>query len=520
MPIQASSQTDSDRQLALFKPKHDRAELIDMASAREKLAERRELRAYAECKRSLHTFIKHAWPIICPGHAFVDNWHIKSICEHLEAVTRGDILRLVINIPPRFSKSAVVSVMWPAWIWLQDPSRRFLTGSHKDTLAIRDTRLSRILINSPWFQKGWADKFQFSSDQNQKQRYENNKSGARVCFGMTSGVTGEGGDILIIDDPHKATSAMFSAAERKSAIDTFDQELSTRLNDHKKSAIVIIMQRLHEEDLAGHVLKTGQYEHLCFPMEYEPARKCVTSLGVQDPRSEPGELLCPARLPAEGVAAQKKTLGTYGASGQLQQSPVPSSGGIIKLEWFRSYQEIPSRDQWIEVVQCWDTAQKANELLNCPWVCGTWIRTASGYYLVDVYREWMDYPRGKRMLRSLAKKYNPNAIVIEDKSTGSSLLQECSDGILPLLAFEPEGDKVTRLATESPTIEAGNVWLPESASWLPDFLDEIGHFPLSTTMDQADMLSMALKYFRTSLSSFEFETTGIQRDYVDIMDEW
>jgi predicted phage terminase large subunit-like protein len=172
-------------------------------------------------------------------------------------------------------------------------------------------------------------------------------------------------------------------------------------------------------------------------------------------------------------------------------------------------------------MQCWDTAQKADELLNCPWVCGTWVRTRTGYYLIDIVREWMTYPQGKRMVKSLAEKYTPQIILIEDKSTGSSLLQDLPlESTLPLLPFEPESDKITRLAVETPAIEAGNVWLPESSPWLGDFLLEIGHFPLGSTMDQADMLSMALKYFRTRTSYFDFESTGRKCDYVGAVDSY
>lgn len=452
---------------------------------------------YDHAQKSLDNFIKAAWPVIEPGHPFIDNWHIDAICQHLEAVIRGEIKRLVINVPPRSSKSTIVSVMWPVWVWLQDPTKRFMTVSHGDRLAVRDALASRRLLTSTWFQRGWKDNFKLTGDQNQKSRYENDHRGCRLAFGIGSGITGEGGDMLIIDDPHDAKSAMFSEKERQNVLDKFDQELSTRLNDSEKSAIVIIMQRLHADDLAGHVLKTGKYEHLCLPMEFERARRCITKLGVQDPRTTEGELLCPARFPSTWVIEQKQLLGTYGTSGQLQQIPVPTKGGIVKIDWFRAYRVIPSNDQWMDVIQFWDTAQKANELLNCPWVCGTWIRTQTGYYLIDVFRKWMDYPTGKRMVKSLAKKHNPNAIVIEDKSTGSSLIQELKlEEIMPLIPFEPENDKITRLSIESPVIEAGNVWLPESAPWLPDFLNEISQFPLSATMDQADMLSMALKYFR------------------------
>ncbi|MCL6583050.1 MAG: phage terminase large subunit [bacterium] len=480
-----------------------------------------EQEAYDRAQGSLRAFIEAAWPVIEPGRKFIGNWHIDSICRHLEAVTRGEITRLVINVPYRTSKSTIVSVMWPVWVWLQDPTKRFLTGSHKDALATRDCLKSRRIMMSSWFQTGWGDRFRFTSDQNQKTRYENNRTGCRVAFGMTSGVTGEGGDILIIDDPHNTKQAMFSNVERQNALDTFDQELFTRLNDPKRSAIVIIMQRLHEDDLTGHVLREGGWEHLCFPMEFEPERRCITCLGVQDPRTQEGELLWPERFDREWLAEQKRMLGTFGTAGQLQQNPVPSKGGLVHLTWFRTYQRLPSSDQWLEVVQAWDTAQKADELINCPWVCGTWVRTKTGYYLVDVFRDWLTYPEGKRMVRALAEKFSPNVILIEDKSTGSSLLQdlpmECS---LPLLPSSPCADKITRLAQESPAIEAGLVWLPDRAPWLADFLQEITHFPLSAIADQADMLSMSLGYFRTRTAYFDFESTHRKCDYVRAMNSF
>jgi predicted phage terminase large subunit-like protein len=293
---------------------------------------------------------------------------------------------------------------------------------------------------------------------------------------------------------------MWSEANRIAVAEAYDQELSTRLNDPEKSAVVLIMQRLHENDLPGHVLRKepSRWVHLRLPMEYETDDPCTTILGFRDPRTKEGELLQPDRFGAEWLAAQKKLLGTYGVAGQLQQRPAPMEGGIIKLSWFRRYRELPSRDQWKRVVQFWDTAQKADELLNCPWVCGTWVETNDGrYYLKHLHRQWMDYPTGKRMVVSLAQREQPNAVVIEEASTGASLLQELRGRKeLKLLPFTPEKDKVTRLAVESPAIEAGKVWLPEEAPWLPDFETEIASFPASATKDQADMLSMALRGVR------------------------
>ncbi|MCB2186271.1 MAG: phage terminase large subunit [Deltaproteobacteria bacterium] len=456
-----------------------------------------EAEDYDLAEDSLFHFTRAAWPVVEGGRKFKANWHHRAICDHLEAVTRGEITRLIINVPPRSTKSTIVSVMWPAWVWIKEQNKQFLTGSHAAPLAIRDALKTRRLVNSPWYQKRWPQ-VQFTGDQNQKTRYELKGGGHRIIFGMGSGVIGEGGDYLVIDDPHPGKDGMWSEANRRAAAESYDQELSTRLNDPENSAVVIIMQRLHQNDLSGHVMakEPGRWVHLRLPMEFEPEDPCCTVLGFRDPRTEPGEILQPERFSPAWLAAQKRLLGTYGVAGQLQQRPAPMEGGIIQIGWFRRYRELPSRDQWIEVVQFWDTAQKANELLNCPWVCGTWIQTRDNrLYLKDVYRQWMDYPTGKRMAVSLWDRERPQAVVIEDKSTGSSLIQEVR-GKIPVLPFEPEGDKVTRLATESPAIEAGTVWLPESAPWLPDFETELGSFPASATMDQADMLSMALKFFR------------------------
>lgn len=459
-----------------------------------------EIQDYEDAENSLLSFCRSAWPIIEPGRKFVENWHHAAICEHLEAVSRGEIIRLIINIPPRSTKSTLVGVMWPAWSWLQDPSDQFLTGSHNSALAVRDNMKTRRIIQSPWYRREWGDRVVMRPDQNQKSRYEFAGGGHRITFGFGSGVLGEGGDKLVIDDPHSAQDGMWSTASRESDLEFYDSELFSRLNDPDLSSIVIVMQRLQVEDLTGHVSKDGDWEILCLPMEYEGENRCNTSLGFVDPRTKVGELLQPSRFSAQWVQKAKVRLGTYGTAGQLQQRPAPVGGGIIDIEWFKRYRVLPSKEDWIEVVQFWDTAQKADEVMNCPWVCGTWVRTKRGLYLKDVFRKWMQYPQGKRMVKSLAKRENPNAVVIEDASTGSSLLQELGqDTRLPLIAYAPKEDKVVRLATESPIIEAGQVFLPDSASWLSDFEIEIGNFPNAATMDQADMLSMALKHFHNPL---------------------
>ena len=240
---------------------------------------------------SLHTFVRQAWSVIEPGRPFVDNWHIKAICDHLQAVTERRIKRLLINVPFRTSKSSVVSVLWPAWVWIQDqtkmqfagPTHQWLCGSYAAKLATRDNLKMRRLITSDWYRSYWGDKFKLTGDQNEKIRFQNDKLGYRIAFGMTGGVMGDGGDTLLIDDPHDRQGA-HSEAERETALTNFDEGIITRLNDPATGAIVIIMQRLHQNDLSGHVLKQPGWDHLMLPMEYEPSRAKTTSLGFKDPR--------------------------------------------------------------------------------------------------------------------------------------------------------------------------------------------------------------------------------------------
>jgi predicted phage terminase large subunit-like protein len=481
--------------------------------------------ARVAAERSLLSFTRLFWHVIERGRPFQENWHHRVICQHLEAVTRGLIPRLAINVPPRSTKSTLVGVMWPAWTWVQTHGgAQFLTGSHRDTLAVRDALKTRRIIESPMFTLMWGDRVKLRPDQNQKTRYELEGGGHRITFGMGSGVTGEGGDFLVIDDPHPAKEGMWSEANREAVREMYDQELFTRLNDPDKSAIVIIMQRLHVADLTGHVLGEApkqeesvevepglqvddkhEWDHLRLPMEFEPGDACQTSLGLVDPRTEPGELLQPGRFSAAWVRKAKKTLGTYGIAGQLQQRPAPLEGGIIDMSWFRRYHVLPKREEWLEVVQFWDTAQKPDEVVNAPWVCGTWVRTERGLYLKNVYRRWMTYPDGKRAVKSLYVREQPSVVVVEDASTGQSIIQEFrEDSTVPVRGMSPEQDKLTRLSVESPMIEAGHVYLPHTAPWLPDFEQEISTFPASATKDQADMLSMALKYFREGSHKTQF----------------
>jgi len=256
---------------------------------------------------------------------------MQAICDHLEAVYSGEINRLLINVPPGFSKSLLTSVFFPSWCWANDPHYRFLCASHSQNLAIRDSTKMRRLVQSDWYQDRWGKEVILTGDQNAKTKFENTKAGFREAVAAGS-ITGSRGDIVIIDDPHSVESAA-SEAMRATTADWFLEALPTRLNNPAESAIIVIMQRLNQDDVSGIILdKQLGYEHLCLPMEFESDRKCYTSIGFEDPRTEEGELLFPERFPQEVVERDKRVMGSYAAAGQFQQRPAPRGGGIIKRD--------------------------------------------------------------------------------------------------------------------------------------------------------------------------------------------
>src|SRR5215813_600811 len=287
-------------------------------------------------RRSLKEFVCLAWSVVEPSTPFVPGWHIDAIIEHLEAVTRAQIRNLLINVPPRHMKSLLVSVFWPAWEWIRFPERRWLYSSYAASLSTRDSVKCRRLIESPWYQERWRGRFALTSDQNTKGRFDNNRSGYRLSTSVGGAATGEGGDRIVCDDPHNVQEAE-SGAIRKATLDWWDVTMSTRVNDPKTSAKVVVMQRCHQQDLSGHLIEQGGWDHLCLPAEYEGPR-AATSIGFIDPRQQHGELLWAERFGPAELESLKRSLGSYAAAGQLQQRPSPAEGGLFKRHWFRFWQ--------------------------------------------------------------------------------------------------------------------------------------------------------------------------------------
>lgn len=459
------------------------------------LAVEREL-----CRRSLAEFAKRAWHVLEPSTPLEWGWALDAICKHLEAVTDGKITRLLINVPPGCMKSLLVGVLWPAWEWgprdMQE--MRFIGTAHEEGLAIRDSRRCRDLIKSDWYQSLWP--VVLASDLDGKREFGNSRKGFRLARSFTS-MTGARGDRVILDDPISAHNAN-SVAHLEAARLAFTETLSTRVNSQSKSAIVVIMQRLHEKDVSGIILELGlPYVHLCIPMKFEPERRCLTSIGWEDPRTNEGELMFPERFNEHDVAALEADLGSYATAGQLQQRPTPRGGGILKREWYQYYSHLPAIEfRFITA----DTAQK-KDTRNDYSVMQCWGRSTVGKaVLIDQVRGKWEAPELLITARSFWLKHlneaNPviaksvlRGFYVEDKVSGTGLIQTLRREGIPMMAVQRSLDKTSRAYDAAPFIESGNVLLPQDASWLSDFLAESDAFsPGKSHDDQLDPMFDAI----------------------------
>ncbi len=433
------------------------------------------------------------WDVVEPSQPFVDGWHIDVLCAHLEAVADFDIKKLVINMPPRHMKSLLCSVMFPAWVWLKYPNRKFIYGSYAEAIAIRDSIKTRTIIQSDKYRNLFRIKWDLSEDQNQKKVFQNTEGGERVAVGVGSGLTGQGGDYLFIDDPINALDA-FSESVRESANLWHDMTFSTRYNNADRHAKIIIMQRLHEDDMTGHVLKNGTYEHLILPARYDEDSeiKSKTSLDFRDPRKVKGSLLWPERFNEEAIADLEKDLKEH-SEAQLQQDPKPPKGGLFPRDKWQYFEASPS--PILDLVQFWDCAEKPG-ITNDYSVCATWARTANGFYLLDLWRDKVDAPTLEIEATLQFNKWKPTTIVIEDKSHGTGLIQYLlRKTTLPVAAMLPTKSKELRAISSSSSVKAGKCFLPKQGEFVKDFIKEHEKFPRGKHDDQVDTTSMAVIYF-------------------------
>jgi predicted phage terminase large subunit-like protein len=490
---------------------------------------------------SLASFVQQAWHIIEPGQPYIHGWHIDFICAHLEAITDGVTFdedgtfynRLLVNVPPGTMKSLLIGVFWPAWEWgpRNLPHMRYVCASHSQDLAIRDSLRMRRLVKSEWYQGLWGDRVVLTSDQDAKAKFETTATGFRQACAF-EGITGYRGDRVIIDDPHSVDDAN-SDAKRETATNLFKEAVTSRLNNPDRSAIVVVMQRLHERDVSGVILESDMgYDHIMLPMRYDPLRAAPTMLGYEDPRTERDELLFPQRFPQNVVDRDEAAMGPYATAGQYAQSPEPRGGGIIKDSWWQVWERSEYPD--IEyVVASLDTAytKKAENDPSAMTVWGTFsgdgeaqtTRSVDRYgrqiditrsysseavgpvpkaMMMYAWQERLEFAELVEKTASTCRRMKVDVLLIENKAAGHSVAQElrkvfANDGIVVILYDPKTLDKTARLYAVQHIFSEGMVYAP-TKDWAEMVIRQTASFPRGAHDDLVDTVSMALSHLRVT----------------------
>ncbi len=439
----------------------------------------------------LASFINKSFLELAPGEPYLPNWHIEAIAEKLMACERGDIRRLIITIPPRYLKSVAASVAFPAWVLGRRPHRKLICASYSQELANKLSIDCRSIMEADWYRKLFPG---LRTPTKQKQHLlRTSEGGMRLATSVTGTMRGLGGDMIIIDDPLKGLE-LLSKTERAQVAHWYDAVVRSRLNNKNEGVIILIMQRIHEDDLVGHVLKHEDWVHLNIPAiaverQTYDIRSGRTFLRQID------DVIQPDRESREALEQVRRSLGTYNFMAQYQQNPIPLEGNFFKRTWFKYYTPANRPSKFDRVVQSWDTAVKVAET-NDYSVCTSWGVVGSDYYLLDVMRERLEYPDLKRRAIALANAFSPTAILIEDTSAGSSLVQDLrrETRLRPIAVSVAHNDKEVRAAAQSAKVEAGQVFLPEQAPWLDVFRGEMAAFPGGAHDDQVDSMTQFLRW--------------------------
>lgn len=445
-------------------------------------------------RQSLRNFVEQAWPVLEPTTEFKPNWHIDCICDHLEAMTRGEIKRLLLNVPPGSAKSLLACVFWPAWEWIRFPSRRWLFGTYKQNLAYRDSKKMRDLIGSEWYQERFGHVFTIRKDQDSVEKFANDKTGFRVARGVGS-ATGDRADRLVWDDPHNIEQAE-SDIQRNAVIASWRGTWSERVTSESGGSRLIIMQRLHQQDICGFLLESeNDWEHLSIPTEYDGQKYFETSLHWEDPRNVTDELLWPSHVGPDDVRYKKNTLGPYGWAGQHQQRPAPKEGAHFKEEWFQIVDAVPAI---AHRVRAWDNASTDG---GGDYTVGTLMaKTLDGlYWIEDVVRGQWDATTRDRIKRETAKrdheKYGGNVRIWDVQDPGAAGKDAAAASIRNLAGYSVRteyrsGSKEVNADPLRSQAGAGNLRVLR-ADWNTEFIDEMILFPFGKHDDCIDATSYA-----------------------------
>jgi predicted phage terminase large subunit-like protein len=442
----------------------------------------------AACRKDFVSFVRKVFHVLAPSATFHMNWHICAIAYYLEQVWLGRIKRLIITLPPRSLKSIMCSVAFPAFVLGHDPSKRLVVASYSADLAIKHGNDFRTVINSAEYH-GIFPGMRVSAMKNTQAEVVTTMNGFRLCMSVDGTLTGRGGDIVIIDDPIAALAAV-SQKSREHVVDWYFKTLLSRPDDMQNGPIVLVMQRLHEDDLAGVLLRrSNEWTLLSLPAIAEQDEEIPIGNGQVHCRHV-GDVLHPERGSRE-VLERLRKLDPDTFAAQWQQQPVPPGGGMIKRAWVRRHVRLPTSGQ---IIQSWDVANKQGEE-NDYSVCTTWLIYQNKYYfLVDVLRGRFDFPTLRRKVYEQAQLHNPSCVLIEDAGFGTALIQELKRAQFSVIAVKPEYDKKIRMGIQAAKFENGQVLFPKEAPWLADLEAELFAFPKGRHDDQVDSISQALAY--------------------------
>lgn len=445
-------------------------------------------------RNDLATFIHRTFQTIAPGQQFLMNWHIQALAWHLEQCAKGNIKRLLITLPPRHLKSISASVAFPAWAMGCDPTKRIICASYSAELANKHARDCRSVMDSSWFRQAFAETV-LSREKNAEMDFMTTRGGYRYSTSTGGTLTGRGGNLIIIDDPIKAEDAL-SEARRTAVNEWFSSTAYSRLDSKRDDVIILIMQRLHLDDLAGYVMKSEPWVHLNLPAIAEVEERIQIGATEYHLRRV-GDVLHEARENRADLDEIKARMGSFNFSAQFQQRPIPLKGEIVRWEWFQFYDQVPPRGPRDQVVLSVDTASKEGEI-NDYSVCTSWLVKGNERYLLGLARDRVNYPDLKRLVIDQAVRFRVSTIIIEDAGSGTALSQELAregySGVPKPSAIRPDGSKVTRMSTASAQIESRQVFLPRSADFLEDLRLELLQFPYGRHDDQADSISQFLNW--------------------------
>src|SRR5437660_3783819 len=451
-------------------------------------------------RQDLGTFAARCFQDLNPQTELAMNWHLEVIAAKLTAVREGKIRRLIINLPPRHLKSLMASIAFPAWCLGHDSSAQILSVSYAQDLADKLARDCRGIMISPWYRQIFPTRL--APQRQAVQEFITTRQGYRLATSTGGVLTGRGADLILIDDPLKPEEAL-SRARREATNEWYANTLYSRLNDKCSGAIVIIMQRLHEDDVVGHVLGQEPWEVMCFPAiaEADEVHEIATIWGPQRFTRRQGEALHAERESLATLEHIRRTIGEYNFAGQYQQSPAPLGGGLVKEAWFKRYSENERPESFERVVQSWDTANKATELSDFS-VCTTWGIRGKDLYLLNALRKRLEYPALKRTVSEHHGLFTANVVLIADKASGTQLIQELiADGCYGVARYQPMMDKIMRLHAQTAMIENGFVYIPECAPWLAEYLHEMTVFPNGKHDDQVDSTAQFLDWLKTPMSN-------------------